>query len=82
MNREERFKLKRQIAQYNKKRDELDAWLRPKRVNHPDFENKIRERNNLIFKISNLEAHMQPTKRTAMGICRIPSPETNRFKTF
>jgi len=80
MRGEDLYEHNKQIAHWKEKREKLGEWLRTNRIDHPDFENKFREQNNVIHKINQLEARKEPANCEVMETYRIPPRQPkNRF---
>lgn len=80
MNKQELHELNKQIAQWRQKREQLATWMQTHHIDHPDFEAKFREQNNVIHKINQLEARKHTQKCEAMDTYRIPPRQPkNRF---
>lgn len=80
MNREELYELDKQIAHWKQKREELAVWMQRNEIDHPDFELKFREQNNVIHKINQLKARKEPVKCEVLETVSIPPRQpNNRF---
>ncbi len=80
MTREEICELDRQIAQWNKKREDNANWLQTHHIDHPQFEQRFRDQNNVIHKINQLEARKKPVNSEYAETYSIPPRQPrNRF---
>ena len=77
MNKEELSELNKQIDRWQEKRDKLADWLQSHHIDHPDFEAKFREQNNVIIKIRALKERKNPVKCDVPETYRIPPRTPN-----
>lgn len=68
----ELFDINLELEKWGKKREELAAWLQANTIDHPDFEAKFREQNNVLIKINQLNRRKENGKGHAPKIYSLP----------